>query len=97
MSKFKTTNLAQVCDNCGGRHPKERSCVKFWQDNYMKKLSEVVNYMQLEKQLYKDNGLMKDTLKTIRDMTLDVTDNKNFVRDAETIKALVKTILAVVE
>jgi hypothetical protein len=48
-------------------------------------------------QLYKDNGLMKDTLKTIRDMTLDITDNKNFVRDAETIKSLIRTILAVVE
>jgi hypothetical protein len=56
-----------------------------------------MSYQEKCEQLYKDNGLMKDTLKTIRDMTLDITDNDKFVRDAKTIKALVKTILAVVE
>ena len=56
-----------------------------------------MSYQEKCEQLYKDNGLMKDTLKTIRDMKLDITDNKNFVRDAATIKALVKTILAVVK
>jgi hypothetical protein len=55
-----------------------------------------MSYQEKCEQLFKDNGLMKDTLKTIRDMTLDVTDNDKFIRDAETIKALVKTILAVV-
>jgi len=56
-----------------------------------------MSYQEKCEQLYKDNALMKDTLKTIRDMTLDITNNKNFVRDAATIKTLVKTILAVVE
>ncbi len=55
-----------------------------------------MSYQEKCEQLYKDNGLMKDTLKTIRDMKLDVTDNDKFIRDAGTIKALVKTILAVV-
>jgi hypothetical protein len=55
-----------------------------------------MSYQEKCEQLYKDNGLMKDTLKTIRDMKLDITDGKGFVRDAATIKALVKTILAVV-
>jgi hypothetical protein len=39
---------------------------------------------------------MKDTLKTIRDMNIDITNNNKFVRDAATIKTLVRTILAVV-
>ena len=56
-----------------------------------------MSYQEKCEQLYKDNGLMKDTLKTIRDMNIDITDNNKFVRDAKTIKALVKTILAVVE
>ena len=56
-----------------------------------------MSYQEKCEQLYKDNGLMKDTLKTIRDMNIDITDNNKFVRDAATIKALVKTILAVVE
>ena len=56
-----------------------------------------MSYQEKCEQLYKDNGLMKDTLKTIRDMKLDITDNKGFGRDAATIKALVKTILSVVE
>ena len=56
-----------------------------------------MSYQEKCEQLYKDNGLMKDTLKTIRDMNIDITDNDKFVRDAATIKALVKTILAVVE
>ena len=56
-----------------------------------------MGYQEKCEQLYKDNGLMKDTLKTIRDMNIDITDNNKFVRDAATIKALVKTILAVVE
>ena len=55
-----------------------------------------MSYQEKCEQLYKDNGLMKDTLKTIRDMNIDITDNNKFVRDAKTIKALVKTILAVV-
>jgi hypothetical protein len=55
-----------------------------------------MSYQEKCEQLYKDNGLMKDTLKTIRDMNIDITDNDKFVRDAATIKALVRTILAVV-
>jgi hypothetical protein len=56
-----------------------------------------MSYQEKCEQIYKDNGLMKDTLKTIRDMNIDITDNNKFIRDAETIKALAKTILAVVE
>lgn len=56
-----------------------------------------MSYQEKCEQLYKDNGLMKDTLKTIRDMNIDITDNDKFVRDAGTIKTLVRTILAVVE
>ena len=56
-----------------------------------------MSYQEKCEQLYKDNGLMKIALETIRDMTLDITDGKGFIRDAETIKALVKTTLAVVE
>tara|TARA_R110000851_G_scaffold255717_1_gene408250 strand:- start:251 stop:430 length:180 start_codon:yes stop_codon:yes gene_type:complete len=56
-----------------------------------------MSYQEKCEQLYKDNGLMKDTLKTIRDMNIDIADSKGFVRDAETIKALVKTVLAVVD
>ena len=56
-----------------------------------------MSYQEKCEQLYKDNGLIKDTLRTIRDMNIDITDNNKFVRDAATIKALVKTILAVVE
>jgi hypothetical protein len=56
----------------------------------------VMSYQEKCEILYKDNGLMKDTLKTIRDMHIDITDNNKFVRDAATIKTLVRTILAVV-
>ena len=55
-----------------------------------------MSYQEKCEILYKDNGLMRDTLKTIRDMNIDITDNNKFIRDAGTIKALVKTILAVV-
>ena len=55
-----------------------------------------MSYQEKCEELYKANALMKDTLKTIRDMNIDITDNNKFVRDAATIKALVKTILAVV-
>jgi hypothetical protein len=55
-----------------------------------------MSYQEKCEQLHKDSELMKRTLKTIRDMTLDITDNNKFIRDAETIKALVRCILAVV-
>jgi hypothetical protein len=55
-----------------------------------------MSYQEKCEKLFKDNGLMKDTLKTIRDMNIDITDNDKFIRDAGTIKALVRTILAVV-
>jgi hypothetical protein len=37
--EFKSSNAAQVCDNCGARHPEEKSCLKFWQDYSMEKMS----------------------------------------------------------
>lgn len=39
--EFKSSNAAQVCDNCGARHPEEKSCLKFWQDYSMEKLGQV--------------------------------------------------------
>ena len=56
-----------------------------------------MSYQEKCEQLYKDNGLMKDTLKTIRDMKINVGNTEKCIRDLDTIKALVKTILAVVE
>tara|TARA_R110000851_G_scaffold52037_1_gene123225 strand:+ start:922 stop:1128 length:207 start_codon:yes stop_codon:yes gene_type:complete len=55
-----------------------------------------MSYQEKCEQLYKDNGLMKDTLKTIRDMNIDITSGSAYVRDLSTIKSLIKTILAVV-
>ena len=40
-------------------------------------------FMDEHVRLEKDNGLMKIALETIRDMTLDITDGKGFIRDAE--------------
>jgi hypothetical protein len=56
-----------------------------------------MSYQEKCEQLFKDNALMKDTLKTIRDMNINITDNDKFIRDAATIKALVRCILSVVE
>lgn len=56
-----------------------------------------MSYQEKCEQLHKDSELMKRTLKTIRDMNIDITDNNKFVRDAKTIKSLVRCILEVVE
>lgn len=51
MDTFKSSNLAQVCDNCGARHPEEKSCLKFWINYSMEKLNAEVDLSRENKRL----------------------------------------------
>ena len=56
-----------------------------------------MSYQDKCEKLYRDNKMLKDVLKTVADMRINVGNTEECIRDLETMKSLVKTILAVTE
>jgi hypothetical protein len=56
-----------------------------------------MSYQEKCEKLHRDNQLMLSVLNNISDMKLDISELSKSVRDIETIKSVVKTVLSVVD